>query len=189
MNGTPAIHLPFASRWRAEILPARPSILPARHFTYPRLVEEVERGALEVMIHPESDASFLGTFALGFRDPIVPSGIWSMPHPEQICALSGGYAYIVSTLRPETCTMLPLRPVLQLHPSPATGQMLFVGNRDILAWNAEGLVWEAKAVSSEGITVNAVEADTLLGTGWEMRTDREFDFVLDLATGALQRKL
>jgi len=42
----------FPHHWQAEILPARPLILPQRHFVYPRQAEEVERGALEVLIRP-----------------------------------------------------------------------------------------------------------------------------------------
>ena len=178
----------FAHNWTAEILPARPLILPPRHHTYPAQVEEVERGALEVMISPNNGDLFLATFALGFRDPIVPTGLWSAPNPEEICALSGGYAYIVSVHQPERFVMLPMRPVLSVHAAEQAGLLLFVGNRDILGWNAAGLAWEAKGVSSEGITVNSIGPDTLRGTGWEMRTDQEFDFALDLTTGTLQRK-
>ena len=39
----------FRHGWQAQILLARPLILPARHFTYPREAEEVERGALEAV--------------------------------------------------------------------------------------------------------------------------------------------
>ena len=46
--------LSFAHNWAAEILPSRPAILPARHFVYPRDAEEVERGALEVMVRSGS---------------------------------------------------------------------------------------------------------------------------------------
>ncbi len=49
----PNVDLSFPHRWQAEILAARPLILPPRHFVYPRAAEEVERGALEVMIRPE----------------------------------------------------------------------------------------------------------------------------------------
>ena len=52
----PFIDFSFPHRWQAEILPARPAILPARHFTYPRDAEEVERGALEVLIRPRADS-------------------------------------------------------------------------------------------------------------------------------------
>ena len=42
----------FPHRWQAEVLETRPLILPSRHYVYPSDAEEVERGALEVMIRP-----------------------------------------------------------------------------------------------------------------------------------------
>ena len=51
----------FPHRWQAEVLPARPLILPPRHFVYPRDAEEVERGALEVLVRPEGAQPFLAT--------------------------------------------------------------------------------------------------------------------------------
>jgi len=91
----------FPHNWHAEILAARPLILPTRHFVYPAQAEEVERGALEVLVRPGAlDSStpsreFLATCALGFRDPAMPTGLWSCPNPDEICAVSGGYAYMI----------------------------------------------------------------------------------------------
>jgi len=53
-GGAATIDLSFPHCWQAEILPARPIILPARHFVYPREAEEVERGALEVLVRPDA---------------------------------------------------------------------------------------------------------------------------------------
>ena len=194
------IDLTFPHRWRAEILPARPLILPPRHFTYPAQAEEVERGALEVLIHPqkldagrstskdEADAPvgspLLATCALGFRDAAVPSGIWSTPCTEEICALSGGYAYIIDTTAPEKFTMLSYRPVLQVQPVIEMELLVFVGHRGILAWSAMGQAWESEKLSDEGLTIVSIEKGQLRGTGWNMLTDEEHPFALDLRTGA-----
>jgi len=51
---TSTFDLSFPHSWQAEILAARPLILPPRHFVYPREAEEVERGALEVLVRPFS---------------------------------------------------------------------------------------------------------------------------------------
>jgi hypothetical protein len=123
----------FRITGRAEILAARPLILPARHFVYPGQAEEVERGALEVLVRPCEDSSsslqeFLATCALGFRDPAVPTGLWSCPNPEEICAVSGGYAYIISTTDPERFTMISFRPVLDVRAAPEQNLLLFVGH-------------------------------------------------------------
>lgn len=185
MSG-PRVDLSFPHAWQAEILAARPAILPARHFVYPQEVEEVERGALEVMVRPDSpNLPFLATCALGFRDPAVPTGIWSAPNPAEICAVCGGYAYVIDTTSPERFTMLPYRPVVYIVPASADGLLLFVGHRAILAWSAQGEGWQSPKVSDEGVTVVEIQNGKLRGMGWSMMTDKETPFALDLHTGVL----
>jgi hypothetical protein len=183
----PIIDLSFPHRWEAEILSARPPILPARHFVYPRAAEEVERGALEVMIRPgAADAiPFLATCALGFRDPAVPTGLWSTPKPEEICAVAGGYAYLIDTTAPERFTMIPYRPVLAVRAAVAENLLLFVGNRSILAWGPDGQAWESEKLSDEGVTIVEIEGGLLRGKGWEVQSDRESGFAVDLRTGKI----
>jgi hypothetical protein len=174
----------FAHRWQAEVLPARPLILPRRHFVYPVQAEEVERGALEVLIRPVGEAEpFLATCALGFRDPAVPTGLWSTPNPDEICVVSGGYAYLIDTSAPELFTMIAYRPVLEVRPITTLGLLLFAGHHSILAWGRDGQVWESERLTSEGLTLGAVDGTILRGMGWEMRTDKEIPFSLDLETG------
>jgi hypothetical protein len=186
----PAIDFSFPHRWKAEVLAARPLILPPRHFVYPREVEEIERGALEVLIRPDAagpDATgaepFLATCALGFRAAAVPTGLWSAPNPDEICAVSGGYAYIIDTTAPERFAMIEHRPVLEVRPALEAGLLLFVGHRSIVAWGREGQAWHSAKLSDEGVTITNVEGGRLRGLGWEMMSDAERPFALDLKTG------
>jgi len=212
----------FEHRWTAEILPNRPMILPSRHYVYPALVEEVERGALEVLIQPEGALPFLATCALGFRDPAAPTGIWAMPDPDWLCAVSGGYAYLIDSAAPERFVHLRYRPVLQILPVPGGAQLappdaqslssaaqsaandaqslphtaqslrrgliLFVGHVSVLAWGPEGEAWESPRLSWEGLTglriETGIEGGVLRGLGWDMPTDKDVPFALDLGTGA-----
>ena len=173
----------FPHRWRAEVLAERPAILPARHFTYPREAEEVERGALEVMVQPAGAQPFLATCALGFRDPATPTGLWAAPDPDELCVVSGGYAYVLDTRAPERFTMIPYRPVLEVRPLPEQKLLLFVGHHNILAWGEQGKAWESEKLSDEGVTIGRVRAGVLHGVGWSMMTDKETPFALDLKTG------
>ena len=186
----PFVDFSFPHRWKAEILPSRPIILPARHFVYPRDADEVESGALEVLV--EADAAeqssppaqpFLATCALGFHDPLVPTGLWSAPNPEELCAVSGGYAYIIDTTAPERFAMIAYRPVLEVRPLPEQGLLLFAGHHAILAWGREGQAWQSERLSSEGLTIAAIEGSVLHGQGWNLNSDRETPFALDLKTG------
>jgi hypothetical protein len=191
----PHIDLSFPHRWQAEVLTTRPLILPPRHFVYPQAAEEVERGALEVLIRPDarpdawpdgSDAQpFLATCALGFRDPAAPSGVWSTPEPEKICAVAGGYAYLIDTTTPERFALIPYRPVLEIRPLVREGLLLFVGHYSILAWGGNGKAWESTKLSDEGVTITGTDGGILRGTGWEMIRDREKPYALDLRSGLL----
>jgi hypothetical protein len=182
MSG-PFVDLTFPHAWEAQILSTRPLILPSRHFVYPTQVEEVERGAMEVMVHPNNASEFLATCALGFRDPTVPSGVWSAPNPEDLCAVSGGYTYILHTGAPDRFSMIPYRPVLQVLPAPDAGLLLFVGHRGVLAWGADGHAWESDKLSDEGVMITGIDGTLLRGSGWNMFTDKETPFALDLRTG------
>jgi len=173
----------FAQRWSAEVLGERPAILPRRHYVYPREAEEVERGALEALVRPEGAELFLTTCALGFRDAAVPTGLWSCPRAEEMCAVAGGYAYVIDTGAPERFTMIAYRPVLEVRAVVEEGLLLFAGHRSILAWGHEGQAWESEKLSDEGVTITAIEGGVLRGMGWEMRADQETPFALDLRSG------
>lgn len=185
----PIIDLSFPHGWQAEILAQRPLILPPRHYVYPQSAEEVERGALELLIRRGSSNAqpFLATCALGFRDPAVPTGVWSTPEPEEICAVAGGYAYLIDTSAPDRFTMIPYRPVLKIRPVVEQSLLLFIGHRSILAWGRDGKAWESEKLSDEGVTINSIEGGILHGSGWEMMSDRETPFALDLRSGTLLR--
>ena len=181
----PILDLSFPHLWQAEILAARPLILPPRHFIYPQAAEEVERGALELLIRPDATGAqpFLATCALGFRDPSAPTGFWSTPKPEEICAVAGGYAYLIDTTSPDRFFMIPYRPVLEIQPVVQMDLLLFVGHHSILAWGRAGKAWESEKLSDEGVTIGGVSDGVLRGTGWEMTLDREKPFALDLRSG------
>jgi hypothetical protein len=178
-----AVDLTFPYTWTAEILPQRPLILPKRQFVYPRQAEEVERGAMEVLVRPAVGEPFLATCALGFADPAAPSGVWSCPHPDWLCAVSGGYAYMIDTTAPERFTQVEYRPVLEIRALLEQQLLLFAGHHSLLAWGAEGMAWQTPRLSSEGVTITGVEADALHGVGWDLLTDADVPFAIDLRSG------
>ncbi len=174
----------FAHTWKAEVLASRPLILPARQFVYPVQVEEVERGALEVMVRPSGGARpFLATCALGFADPGVPSGVWSCPDPVWICAVAGGYAYLIDTRDPAQWEQVEYRPVTAITPIAEQNLLVFSSFHSLLAWGPEGKAWQTGRLSWDGVRITAVRGETLLGLGWDMNTDRELEFEVNLKTG------
>jgi hypothetical protein len=183
----------FPHQWRAEVLTSPPLIAPARQFTYPRQVageeDALSRGALLVLVHPAAAGDFLATCALGFTDPTMPSGLFTCPNPRELCAVAGGYAYIVDTASPERSTHIPLKPVAEVIVLAEHGLLVFVGFHAMVAWGTDGLAWQTACLSWEGLRVTGVRTDTngaaaLHGFGWSLTTDREIEFAIDLRTGA-----
>ena len=183
-----AIHTDaFAGSWTARLLRQAPLILPTRQFMYPQLVpgeeDAMNRGALFVEVKPAVGGSFLATCALGFHEPTLPTGLWSCPAPDDLLAVAGGYAYLVHTAVPDTAEFLPLRPVCAVLTVPAEQLLLLAGFHTVLALGEEGILWQTARLSWEGIALGEVRDGTLHGTGWDMFSDRDLPFHVDLRTG------
>jgi hypothetical protein len=180
----------FAQDWTAEILAKPPLIAPARQFIYPQQIageeDALARGALQLLVRPATEGIFLATCALGFTDPTMPTGVFACPNPRQMCAVAGGYAYVVDTARPEHCVHIAMKPVVEVRPMTSHALLLFIGFHSIMAWGRKGLAWESARLSWEGVRIAEVTGDVLHGTGWNLLTDREVVFSLNLLTGLHQ---
>src|ERR1700722_9410719 len=174
----------FSKTWSVDRLKTAPLIAPARQFTYPQQIageeDALARGALQLLVRPATGGTFLATCALGFTNPTMTTGVFACPNPQQMCAVAGGYAYVVDTAQPECCTHIELKPVVEV------GLLVFVGFHAIVAWGRQGLAWESARLSWEGVRITSIEGDVLHGVGWNLLTDREAGFSLDLLTGLHQ---
>jgi hypothetical protein len=79
--------------------------------------------------------------------------------------------------------MIPYRPVVEILPAARQNLLLFVGHRAILAWGPDGEAWQSERLSSEGVTLAAIEDGVLRGMGWDWMSDKETPFALELRTG------
>ncbi len=191
MNPTSEVQLhteAFPQSWAARVLRHPPLILPARQFTYPQQVpgeeDALNRGALLLEIQSATGGPFLATCALGFQEPTLPSGLWSCPAPDDLLAVAGGYGYLIHTTSPGAADFLPLRPVCAVLPAPRENLLLLAGFHSVIAVGPEGLRWQTARLSWEGVTLSELHNGTLQGTGWDMFSDRDRPFRIDLRTGS-----
>jgi len=181
---------PFPQSWSAEILERPPLIAPATHHIYPQSLTEDEgaredatAGALILQIKPAEGPSFLATFARGFAEPTLPHGVWPCPHPDWLCAAAGGYVYLIETTRPTRWHQISYRPVVEIRPLDQQKLLLFTSFRQLLAWGPKGIAWESPKLSDEGLRITNITANELHGLGWDLLTDKEIPFTVDLLTG------
>ncbi len=182
--------IPFTRNWSAEVLKKLPLIAPVHRYTYPMQVpgeeQALARGAFRLLVNPSGGGMFLATCALGFTDPAMPTGLFNCPNPDEMCAVAGGYAYVVNTTHPRDCTHISLKPVVEVRVLLPQRLLLFIGFHSLVAWGVNGLAWESARLSWEGLRITEIEGNTLRGFGWNLMTDKEVEFTLDLLTGQHQ---
>jgi hypothetical protein len=181
----PEPHFDFPHDWSAAILPAPPMIRPARQYMYPQTIageeEALSRGALLLDVRPTGGKNFLAICALGFEGEGLISGVWSCPNPLELCAVAGGYAYVINAWNPKQCTHVDMRPVVEVLTTPTL--LIFVGFHTICAWGADGLAWHTPRITWEGLRITGLTDDTLTGMAWDMPSDAEVPFEIDLQSG------
>ncbi len=142
---------------------------------------------METLVKPPARSGdtrqFLATCALGFAGPLALSGAWACPDPEWICIVAGGYAYLIDTSLPSRWEQVEYRPVTEIRALPEQGLLLFSGFHSLLAWGQDGKAWQSGRLTWEGVRITHVAANRLFGFGWDMKTDREMEFEVDLKTG------
>jgi len=168
---------------------AEPMILPARRYVYPRAVageeDALARGAMKLRVRPRAGGEFWAVCARGFADAAAPTGVFACPNADEMCAVAGGYAYVVNTMRPEECRQVELRPVMAVRAAVEDGLLLFAGTQRLVAWGAEGERWMTARISDEGVRIAGVENGVARVVVWRLRTDREEEIRVSLVDGSV----
>ncbi len=182
----PKIDLSFPHRWQAESSPRGPSFCPPGASsipTRPRKWNAARWRCLSGLPHGMG-GPFLATCALGFRDPAVPTGLWSCPNPDEICAVSGGYAYLDRHRRAGALhhDRLPARARSSSHSSR---KACCCSSATTPSWPgaATARPGNRKSSPSKASLLSSIEGGVFRGMGWDMMTDEETPFALHLRTG------
>ncbi len=178
------IEFAFPADYQVEILKHRPMLIEeTRQFVYPKEVEEGDRGALIARVRPKQAPSFVGIFALGFDSAKVIHAIFSTPHPHWLCAVSGGYGYLVNVADPAQWRSVPARPVVNVRASAESRTLLFTDFQTVSGFTSEASEWHTGRLSWEGVRLEAIEGNELRGYGWDAVRDAEVPFTIDIRTG------
>ncbi len=185
---TPRLKFDFVFPRNYDVTPldAAPPIHPvAKLHHYPLELEEGDRSGAYMIIVPRKAGgkAWYGFFALGFDSDQVVNAVCSCPDPDSLCAVVGGYAYVVAAPDPARWFRIEQRPVVDLRADPESGLLLFAGFTTITALGREGLRWTTERLSWEGVTITGIGGGKLQGRGWDALSDQEVPFEVDLLTG------
>jgi hypothetical protein len=174
----------FPHNYEVKLLSVAPPVHPVEKVHhYPVELEEGDRAGAYVRVAPRTGTPWTGFFALGFDSPQVVNAICSCPDPDSLCAVVGGYAYVVTASDPARWFRVEQRPVVDLRSLGRQRLLLFTGFTSISAVGGEGLQWTTGRLSWEGVTITGIADDRLTGLGWDAMSDKDVAFEVDLLTG------
>lgn len=183
---TPHLELDFTfpRNYEVKLLKSAPPVHPLEKlYHYPVELQEGDRTGAYLRVVPAQGAAWSGFFALGFESDQVVNAVCSCPDPDSLCAIAGGYAYVVKATDPTQWFRIEQQPVMELRALPEHRLLLFAGFTSISALGAEGLKWTTERLSWEGIAITEIRGTKLQGLGWDAFTDQEVPFEVDLLTG------
>lgn len=150
---------------------------------FPAPLDEADRNGTYIRVVPANAPAWVGFFALGFDSQQVATGIYSCPAPECVCVVAGGYGYIVNTSNPQEWLRVDQQPVVDLRIVKEPNLLLFAGFTSISAYGESGHLWTTERLSWEGLSLSDIREGKLHGLGWNMLTDKEVAFEVELKTG------
>ena len=139
---------------------------------------------LLVSVRPRTSAPWIGIFAFGNVTPKAKSGLYSWPHPETLCVVSRGQAYLVNVEHPTKFEILNVHPVLDVILVASKRIVVFANYTELVAYGESGCVWVSERLSWDGFSVTAVTSEHIEGRAWEPSVEAEVNFRINLSDGS-----
>jgi len=177
-------HRDFPTSYECSPLSELPGVATDLLYFHPSCSLHANHDGLLVMIEPMNGEPWIGVFEWGSLSPnSSPSGFWSLPNKDHVCAVSRGVAYIVPVADAGKYTVVPLRPICHVLPVPSEDLIVFGDFTKLSAFGKGGHIWTTPRLSWDGLEISGVEGSRVVGTGWDVPSQMRVGFSVDLETG------
>jgi hypothetical protein len=146
----------------------------------------VGRDGVIVKISPSNGDSWVGVFAFGDMLPSGECSVYEGPESNCLTVVAKGEAYIVQSGKPCSFNHVESCPVLGVIPVPTHSLILFYDYTEIAAYGENGLLWQTKRISWDGIEINSISDSEIIGSSWDAPNDKYVEFTVNLTDGTHQ---
>jgi hypothetical protein len=183
-SSTPQFDFTFARHYEVKLLQSAPPVHPLEKlYHFPLELEEGDRSGVYVRVEPHGGQAWSGFFVQGFDSDFAVNMICACPDPGSVCAVVGGYAYVVTAADPSQWFRIEQKPVVALRVVEDHHLILFAGFTTITALGVSGIKWTTERLSWEGVSLDEIHSGQLHGKGWDAIANREVPFEVDLESG------
>lgn len=141
---------------------------------------------LIVRVQPHSTDGWTGVFGFGRFGGRVMTRVVSMPDPEKLCVVSKGAGYVVAAAEPQTWEPVRALPIVDVRSIPSAGLVVFADHTELVAYGEEGVRWRTTRLAWDGFKIVMVSDDALIGEYWDIRSEANETFEVNLRTGAVR---
>lgn len=177
------IEQPFPSSFKFEVLSELRAANPRRWF-YPGANESGGQDGVNIQMVPSEGQEWIGTFAMGRFGSKSITGVFTAPNADRLCVVAQGQAFIVDANNPNDCESLPIVPVIDVRSSKEHQLLIFASYTELLAVGVNGIAWRTERLSWDGLKLTHVTKEAIHGVFWDIQTESEQGFTVDLVTGA-----
>lgn len=137
---------------------------------------------LRVLVEPIAAEPWVGCFE---RIPTYSDLLFACPNDQHLCVIAGGQGYIVKTNDPSVNVECPAVPINDGIGARAAGLIVLATFTDLLAYDARmDLRWHLRNVSDDGIKLDSLTANEVLGHRWSPASTTWAPFSIALPSGS-----
>ena len=139
-------------------------------------------GLLVRVTHPKR-AAWLGVFEFGVRGMEAVSSVMSCPDPRSLLVVASGLGVAVRCAEPTIYQRLPVFPIVGIRVERVRRMILIHDYTTVAAIGEGGLIWRTNRLSWDGIKLNDIEGDSLVGVASDPTGGKSVAFRIDLLSG------
>lgn len=175
------IDLGFSHDYEVEVLDELPS--GRKIYYYPGSSTQGGKDGVLVKITPLHGESWVGVFSFGEITPKGVSGVYTLPNADKLCVVSRGAGYFVSANNPADWAEVKSIPVIDVRSVLSQGIVLFANYTELIAYDSSGVKWRTERLAFDGFRIVGLTDNRLRGEYYDIRSESEETFELDLLTG------
>lgn len=171
----------FARNYECDLLDEIPG---GERFYYPGASTQGGSDGPIVRVTPYTGAAWVGVFAYGKNSPSEgATGLFTFPDPDVLCVVALGDGYLVRADAPTDWKAIEVYPICAVLPIANREIIVFASHTQMTALGASGVVWETKRLTWSEMKILAVTGDSIDGETWDIRSEENITFRVNLATG------
>ena len=151
---------------------------------------EVRGGKNGIIVQIDSEKkTWMGVFAPGTISKNGLYGVYASPHFNKLCVVANGAGYFVSSDNPKEWEEIKSIPIIYTGISKAKNVIIFADYTELIAYDNTGVRWKTKRLSWDGLKIIELSDDYIKGEYYDIRTEKNELFKVDLISGINRGRL